>query len=94
MDWYRQAFGSAVHHGVIDEGWYRSREAWHAHAHRTFPSEPIDYYDHIYAAEKALTSEAERRRLTAESEIRGWYRGVFDHAAKLGIAPTYEVDSG
>ena len=92
VDWYRRAFALAVRHGVIDQGWFNSREAWHAEAYSAFPRKPVDYYDHIYAAERALRSDVERRRLTAESDIPQWYRAVFDSAAKRGIAPTDETD--
>jgi len=87
VDWYRHTFGSAVRHGIIDDRWFSSREAWHVEAYRTFPGKLVDYYQNINAAERALTREPERRMLASEGGRQKWYGGVFESAVKLGLVP-------
>ncbi len=86
VDWYRQTFSLAVRYGLIDAEWFSKREAWHAHAYRTFPGRLTDYYDHICAAERALGSGSERGTLALVGDLSKWYREVFRSAAQLGLA--------
>jgi len=88
VDWYRSAFGRAVEHGIVDKDWFSSREQWHSRAFSAFPGLAVDYYEHIYAAERALSSTDERRRLTDASEVDSlnrWYEEVFRTAAEVGL---------
>jgi hypothetical protein len=88
VEWYRKAFERAVLHGIIESDWYRIREQWHAEAFNDFPADVAEYYEHIYAAERALRSKEERRRLAAGSEginFKAWYARVFERATQVGL---------
>ena len=74
--------------GLIEADWWSTRESWHARAHQSFPGKTTDYWNHIYAAERALASKGEQRKLMDESEgteYRAWYGSVFELATELGL---------
>jgi hypothetical protein len=84
VDWYRQTFALASRYGLIGDDWFGLREAWHAEAYRTFPGEPSEYYDHIFAAER-LQSAAGHSEPLATGEYEEWYRRVNSLAVELGL---------